>query len=579
VDHADVGVGERHTRNITGARYGLVRESAGSGHGPVMITAASVQSNVDPVSRSAPYSGYFNMFPDPDGVVRWLPAVIRFEENYYAPLSLMALSAFLGRPLSIYLSPYAVEGIAVGDQQIPTDEYGRMLINYRGGPKTFRHVSVTDILNDRVPGDLFRDRIVVVGATAQGIFDFQVSPFSNVFPGVEIHANIIDAVLANDYLRQPTWSAVCDILAMVSLGLALGLILPSWGVVTGALAWLTAFWAYIFFTQYLFNTHGWVLNLVYPLSVATLVYVLITSYKYLMESRQRRFIKNAFSTYLAPAVVKELIESRERLELGGEEREITAFFSDVQGFTSISERLTPKQLVELLNEFLTEMTDILLNHKGTVDKFEGDAIIAFFGAPTSMPRHAEAACLASIRMQTRLAALRRTWRSRGQPELHMRIGLCTGSAVVGNMGSRNRMDYTMMGDTVNTAARLEGINKIYGSYTLVGETTREAAGGRIVAREIDTVNAVGKGDPVTIYQLLGENGDIEDRLLRAADAYATGLAAYRTRDWPRALAGFGEALRLVPDDGPSRAMHERCTAFQATPPPDDWNGSFVITTK
>jgi len=298
-----------------------------------------------------------------------------------------------------------------------------------------------------------------------------------------------------------------------------------------------------------------------------------------METRKKRFIKNAFSTYLAPAVVNQLIEFPGNLGLGGENREITAFFSDVQGFTSISEALTPNELVELLNEFLTEMTDIILQHEGTVDKFEGDAIIAFFGAPNILKNHAERTCSACIKMQKRLAELRENWKENGKPQLKMRIGLCTGNAVVGNMGSKNRMDYTMMGDTVNTAARLEGINKIYGIYTLISESTCIAAGSRIATREIDTINVVGKKEPVTIYQLLGYAGDVDDLAKKTNEHYAAGLHAYRNQDWDKAIDFFNAALKISPDYGPSNTMIDRCNKFKSNPPGKTWNGSYTITTK
>jgi adenylate cyclase len=319
--------------------------------------------------------------------------------------------------------------------------------------------------------------------------------------------------------------------------------------------------------------------MVYPLLVIICVYITITAYKYLVESRQKRFIRSAFSTYLAPTVVKKLIESPDGLELGGEERDITAFFSDVEGFTGISEKLTPAELVDLLNEFLTEMTDIILKFEGTVDKFEGDAIIAFFGAPNELENQAETAALTCVRMQKRLQALREKWKGEGRPELKMRIGLCTGPAVVGNMGSRNRMDYTMMGDTVNTAARLEGVNKIYGIYTLVCEHTFQKASNQVVGREIDAINVVGKKEPVVVYQLLGQPQDLDDSLLKTIQHYAQGLQQYRQLNWDGAIQAFEAALRMSPDDGPSLAMAARCRAYKASPPAVDWNGSYTMQTK
>ncbi|MCG2830652.1 MAG: adenylate/guanylate cyclase domain-containing protein, partial [Desulfobacteraceae bacterium] len=273
------------------------------------------------------------------------------------------------------------------------------------------------------------------------------------------------------------------------------------------------------------------------------------------------------------------IDSPEKLVLGGEQRVITAFFSDVQGFTSISESLTPHELVELLNEFLTEMTDIILNNEGTVDKFEGDAIIAFFGAPNYLENQAEVACKSCVEMQKRLAELRTKWKELNKPELKMRIGLCTGSAVVGNMGSKNRMDYTMMGDTVNTAARLEGVNKIYGIYTLISETTYESGGKGFLTREIDSIKVVGKKEPVSIYELIGFSDDNNEKMQKITGLYSKGLNAYRNRNWEKAVEFFKDVLEVAPDDGPSITMLARCKEFILNPPEKDWDGSFSMKTK
>jgi adenylate cyclase len=278
-------------------------------------------------------------------------------------------------------------------------------------------------------------------------------------------------------------------------------------------------------------------------------------------------------------VVKQLIEAPEHLVLGGEEREITAFFSDVQGFTSISESLTPKEIVELLNEFLTEMTNIILQNEGTVDKFEGDAIIAFFGAPNVLDDHAGRTCRSCIQMQRRLVDLRRQWQAAGKPQLKMRIGLCTGPAVVGNMGSENRMDYTMMGDTVNLASRLEGVNKLYGTYTLISDSTMRSAGPGFVAREIDAVKVVGKKAPVTVFELIGIADRVGAETLEVIRHYGKGLQAYRERDWQRAGAHLKNALAVTPQDGPSQTLLKRCANYLNQPPPPNWDGSFDIRVK
>ncbi|HIJ55432.1 MAG TPA: adenylate/guanylate cyclase domain-containing protein [Deltaproteobacteria bacterium] len=564
---------------IRGSAYKMVHYTSGLAQKAPLREALAPQPNIAGISQASEYAGTFSMVPDLDGVVRRMPAVIKFKDLLYAPLSLVAISAFKNEPISLKIADYGVESVRIGKLEIPSDELGQIVINYRGKEKTYPHIPVTDIIHGNVPDGTFKDKIVLVGVTATAIYDMRVTPFGNVFPGLEIHANLIDTVLSEDFLRQPAWTTVFDLLFMVVGGLMLGFVLPRVGAFYGALFCISVFIGHILICQFFFSDKGWILNVVYPLSVILLLYVGKNIYKYLVEARQKRWIRGAFSTYLAPSVVQQLIDSPDKLILGGEQRDITAFFSDVQGFTSISEKLTPHELVELLNEFLTEMTDIILRHEGTVDKFEGDAIIAFFGAPNELKNHPEVACNASIDMQNRMIELRNHWRGQDKPELKMRIGLCTGPAVVGNMGSKNRMDYTMMGDTVNTAARLEGVNKIYGIYTLVSNSTHQGLNGNIFTREIDSINVVGRDEPVTVYELMGYRGDIDSNRMDMTKQYAAGLHAYRNQQWDKAVELFQAALSLVSEDGPSKTMLERCFEFKESPPGKGWNGSYTMRSK
>jgi adenylate cyclase len=576
MDEKDISI---HTENSKGSMYKIVRYESSEASNVPLIEAKVPQSNIKEISSSTDFSGYFNMIPDPDGVVRRIPGVFRFNDMLYAPLSIVSAGVYLDDPISVYVGTHGVETIKIGKLSIPTDKYGQILINYRGPEKSFPHISIADILNEQIGKYTLKDKIVLVGATAQGIYDLRVSPFATAFPGLEIHANILDNILSKDFLYQPEWARLFDVLAISVAGLFLAFVLPRTGVISGAITGALLFSGHILLCHFLFSEKGWIINIIYPLAVIVILYIGITTYRYLLELRQKQFIKNAFSTYLAPSVVKHLVDSPEKLVLGGEEREITAFFSDVEGFTGISEALSPQELVELLNEFLTEMTDIILDHEGTVDKFEGDAIIAFFGAPNFLENQAETACMACIEMQKRLSKLREKWKKEGKPELLMRIGISTGPAVVGNMGSRNRMDYTMMGDTVNTAARLEGVNKVYGTYTMISETTYTAAGDWSLTRELDSINVVGKNEPVSVYQLLGYPGDVDEQVRETVDYYTRGLYFYRRRDWNKAIMFFLKALSLTPDDGPSNTMLARCNEFKTNPPGKDWNGTYSILHK
>lgn len=570
-----------HSENLISSLHHLVKYAPGNtGQNGQFLTAFSPETNIHIISDSVELSGFFNMVSDSDNVVRSMPAIIGYDENLYAPLSLQTVSAYLEKPITILIDEENdVDKISIGEYSLPADRKGNILINFKGPTGTFPIFSVTDILNDKIETDNLKNKIIVLGATAQGMFDLRATPFGNNYPGCEVHANIIDSILTKNLLSQPRFFEFWNLLIIFTAGLLLGFTLPVTGAVSGLSIYTLLTFGYCFLCQYLFTRHGLILNMVYPLTIMSVLYISITAYKYLSESKKKKFISNAFSTYLSPSVVNQLIKSPEKLNLGGEDREITAFFSDVQGFTSISEKLTPKELVELLNEFLTEMTNIILKYDGTVDKFEGDAIIAFFGAPNDLKDHAKVTCLACLEMQERLKEMNEFWVLEGKPELLMRIGLCSGTAVVGNMGSRNRMDYTMMGDVVNTAARLEGVNKYYGSYTMISDSTKKLAGDNINTREIDTIYLVGKNEPVTIYELV----EPEDKMVKnkklSLDYYAKGLELYKKKKWNEAIKVFTKANSMYPSDGPSRALMKRCKALIQKPPKDDWNVVFKITSK
>ncbi len=570
----------RHQATIAGAACRSVQytsEKAFLNTGFLEVFAP--ESNIPVIAEATPYSGYFNMVSDKDGVIRWVPGIFQFNNTLYAHLSMNALAAYLDRPLTVFVDETGVSHIQIGDIRIPTDELGRIMVNYRGRAKTFPHIPVTDILNRQVDPARLKDKLVLVGVTATGVYDLRVTPFDTDFPGVEINANLMDSILARDFLHQPVQVKLLDIAAMLLLGGLLGWLIPKIKVISGFMTAIALLTGYILVCVYFFSTRGIVLNTVYPAVTIVLMYISLSVYRYVVEEKQKRFIKNAFSTYLAPAVVDQLIASPDRLMLGGEERQITAFFSDVAGFTSISEKLAPDALVELLNEFLTEMSDIILDQKGMVDKYEGDAIIAMFGAPNDLENHAQAACAATIKMQNRLSMLREKWEKEKNLTIRMRAGLCSGPAVVGNMGSKNRMDYTMMGDTVNTAARLEGVNKVYGTFSMISETTYEAAKAIIFARELDAINVVGKTIPVKIYELIGFRDQADDNQIQGIRLYENGLNAYRQRQWDLAIGFFEQAMTKIPDDPPSRVMMARCRAYQSDPPAPDWNGAYVMQTK
>lgn len=558
-----------------------------------------LDTNFPLLSQSVSHFGFFVATPDTiDGTIRQTLAISFFTKDLNAPtledthgfpsLALAAVSVFQGLDPVIQVGPQGVRSIAIGDKLIPTDESGRILINWMGPYETFKYYSIYDVLTDFVhqdparakidPKTVFKGKIVLVGSTAIGAHDMRNSPFGNT-AGVEMHANVISNILNDNALIRPMWFRMFDILFIIIVGLLFGLVLPRLSAVRGGILALAFFLGYLFINVYFFVFRQYSFTIVFPLAEILLIYLTVTIYRYATEEREKRFIKKAFEFYLSPPVIDQLMKDPSRLKLGGESKVLTAFFSDIQSFSSFSEKMKPQELVRFLNIYLTEMCNIILSYDGTIDKFEGDAIIAFFGAPIDFPDHAIKACLCAAEIQKKMVAYRKLWQEQGFPEVHMRIGLNTGPMVVGNMGSMDRMDYTIMGDAVNLASRLEAAGKQYKIYGMISEDTMKAAGDAIEVRELDVIKVMGKAQGVKVYELLGKRGEVDPRKLEVARIFEKGLALHWQRYWAQAVEQFQKALALDPNDGPSRVFISRCEEYSDTPPPSGWDGVYEMKTK
>jgi adenylate cyclase len=524
-------------------------------------------------------AGFVSFVPQMDGVVRWVPTIMQYKEYIFPPLSLQMAREATRLPLAAKLYPFGVDQILLGENIIPTSANGDFLVNYFGPAYTFAYLSATDVLSGKIGQDQLKNKIVLIGGTAAGTHDIHTSPFGPLYPGVEVHANIIESLLQGDFVTRPEWIHALDLAMILVSGILLGIVSRYYKAYGAALCLVFGLLGYLAVDFYLFTAKGYWINTVYPLFTQIFVYSGITLYQYGFEQKEKKFIKGAFSQYLAPAVVNQLVENPKLLKLGGERKEVTAFFSDVAGFSSISEKMEPEPLVKLLNYYLTEMTDILKKYEGTVDKFEGDAIIAFFGAPIAFKDHASRTCLAAVEMQERLQQMRVQWKVEGQPELFMRIGINTGPVVVGNMGSMTRMDYTMMGDSVNLAARLEGVGKQYKTETTVSEFTYEQAKEVIEVRELDMIRVVGKQQPIKIFEIMGKKGELDGKTREKLSHFNEGYEFYKQKQWNEGADCFYKALQIDEDDGPSLTYFERCITFQVHPPEKDWDGVFSMGTK
>jgi len=565
----------RRLRRIAGSKYPRVRHSGGAGHDPPVIRAYAPEVNLDIFSDVAASSGFFSLQSDPDGVLRSMPLAIQGGEDFFPPLGLLSAWHYLDRPtLTVEVGAHGIEGVEIGDRFAPTDEAGRLLINYLGPPKTFPHFSVTDILQGNVPKGTFKDRVVLVGATAIATYDLRNTPFSPLYPGLEIHATVVDNLLTGRFMARPEWARVFDVLAIVGVSAMTGIVLARRSPLTGTLFAIVLFTGHIFLARWLFVSARLWLNIVYPLLALLTVYLALTLYYYLTEQRERKRIKGTFKQYVAEHVVEEMIKDPSRLRLGGEEKILTVLFSDLEGFTTYSERHTAQQMTEMLAEYYNRVTEQVFLCRGTLKEYVGDELLAFFGAPIEEPRHAHRACEAALAMREQTRALAAEWAKIGRPPIRARTGINSGPMVVGNLGSKYRFAYGVVGDQVNLGSRLEGLNKVYRTEIIIGENTAQLVEQAFRLRELDMVRVIGRRQAVRIYELIAVAGTpLDPEHDQALGIYAEALEAYRKGMWAEALGLFRQAQTLRPDDGPSRALAQRCREYEAHPP-ETWDGVF-----
>ena len=510
--------------------------------------------NIVELQGAATYVGHIDVPPDADGVVRRAPLIRRFDRRYFPAFDVQVARTFLQKEVpTLDIAAYGIAGIWLGERYIPLDEEGRLLVRHRK-PGSFAKVSIADILEQRADPALVRGRVVLVGNTAVGIGDARVTPYGATLPGVEIRASIIESLLQGDALQRPEWMMVLDIAFMAAAALLLIILLPRLGVTGGGVLAAGVLAGYVALALYLFRSEGLWLNLVYPTLLIALLFATETLVEYFFTFSEKRYLKRAFAHYVPPTVVDDLVADTDKLRLGGEKRELTVLFSDIRGFTTLSEAMAPEELVKLMNEYFTVMTAKVFEHRGSLDKYIGDAIMALFGAPVAEPRHAACACRAAIEMVRALQPLRESWRARGIPSIDIGVGINTGPMVVGNMGSASRFNYTVVGDAVNLASRIEHLNKEYGTSILLSEYTYEPVKDEFrAAREVDMVRVRGRAQPVRLYELFAD-----DHAFAWLDDYRAAYAVMREGDMLRA-AGLFSALHARTGDGVSAFHALNCT--------------------
>ncbi|GAB3767906.1 adenylate/guanylate cyclase domain-containing protein [Ramlibacter monticola] len=563
---------------------------------PIRFTRFSgYGANIEALARAAPMAGHFTPLTDGDGVVRSIPLVAEHDGAYYEALSLAMFRLLVGKPAvepgfpTEHLAGHDYPGLASlvlrqGRRAlpIPVDDRVATLVPFRGpgGPAggSFRYVSASDVLLHRLPPDDLKDKIVLVGTTAPGLLDLRVTPVGETYPGVETHANVIAGLLDGRLHVMPDYAVGYEVVMLLVAGLLLALLLPLLSASVAVLASFGVVAALVGLNYWLFAAHGLVLPLASGLLMAGTAFALNMSYGYFVESRSKRELANLFGTYVPPELVDEMVKDPDSYSMKATSKELTVMFCDMRGFTKMSEKMEPTQLQELLNEVFSRLTDIIRANRGTIDKYMGDCVMAFWGAPVDTPRHAQLAVRSALAMEQSVVQINEDHRARGIPEIGVGIGINTGTMCVGDMGSDIRRSYTVIGDAVNLGSRLEGLSKVYGVAIVVSDAARRQAP-EFAWQELDRVRVKGKEQAVGIFTPVGVLATLDAGTAEELEAWGTFLAAYRAQEWERSELELRNLRRIHAKKYLYELYSERVASMKLLPFDPSWDGATTFETK
>ncbi len=540
--------------------------------------AKGVIPNIKIIQESEYSAGFINTIPDESGMIRGVPMLMRYKNNLYPSISLEMLRIAMGieRIDIVYDRDIGVSSLGLGDFTIPTDRHGRILVNFRGPSHTFDYISAVDILDMNISADRVAGKFVMIGTSAAGLFDMRATPFDNVMPGVEIHANVIDNVLSSDFLSRPGWVDGADLIIYATVLTVVFIVFLFTGAVTQVILLpLFAFGLYYILDYILFNEKILV-NTLFPYIALISGAIGAMVINYLFETRQKMLIMEKFSKKVSPAVVDDILEHGDDNILESREEDVSVFFSDIRSFTTISERLhSPQRVIELLNLYMTPMTDIILQSKGTVDKFIGDAIMAYWNAPRKVEAHPDIALNSAIEQLKTLDELNNEIEERFGFRIAIGIGINSGIVTVGEMGSIGRSDYTIIGDTVNLASRLEGLNKLYGTHLIISENTKKRLKQSYITRELDRVRVKGKSEAIKIFEVIYKDTDEEE-----IKSYNNALKIYHSGEFEKALELFGKTMEQYGENKLYELYISRCEYYISHPTEREaFDGVFTAVTK
>ncbi|MGZ8220828.1 MAG: CHASE2 domain-containing protein [Methylobacter sp.] len=555
---------------------------------PLLIKEKSYAANLPKLQTAAMSGGFFNNpNVDEDGVYRRLPLLINYNHQVYEALSLALFRTLLGKPEVKFITGEGygksnidshLEGLEIEGFHIPVDQSSTLLVPYRGRQGSFSYISATDVLNGVTGVEKLKDKIVIVGTSAAGLLDLRVTPVQNVYAGVEVHANILSGLLDQTIKSRPSYILAIELAELLLICLLAIFAFPRLPVFLSAILFSVLLIGGIAFNFYCWAVWNIDTLLATPITLLIGLYGIQIFFGFFFESRKKKQMGNMFGQYIPPELVEQMSQSDEEFSLKGESREMTVLFSDVRGFTTISEGMEPQELCDLINDILTPVTRVIHEHKGTIDKYIGDAIMAFWGAPMHNPQHASQAVKAGLAILQALKTIQKDFKAKGWPEVDIGIGLNTGKMSVGNMGSQFRIAYTVMGDAVNLGSRLEGLTKQYGVKMIVSESTLQAAP-EFTYRELDKVRVKGKHKPIAIYEPLDVTENISPEQLQLLDLLNQGLYGYRQQQWAAAQTIFEQLSEQNPHDKLYSIYLERIAYYLESPPEADWDGAFTHTSK
>ena len=523
---------------------------------------------------------FFNTFPHSDGLVRAVPLIIEHNDVMYPSLSLEMIRAMLGiKKIVVNYNSLGVEYISLGAKHIPTDRFGRLFVNYAGGSKSYQYISALDIYNNNFKPEDIKGKIILIGTSAPGLLDLRATPFEGAYPGVEVHANAIDNMLNNNFISSPNWKEGADIISILVGSLLVAFVLYFFTPTIALLLSVFMIIAFVCLNYYIIFELGIMLSVVF--ATATMMVVVLYSFgmNYLLESKQKALIKQKFANKVSSDVVEDLLSSNSTTMLEPKEQVISIFFSDIRGFTTLSETFKqPKDLIEFLNLYMNPMVEIIIKQKGVVDKFIGDAIMAYWNAPNEIANHQDKALVCALEQMDALAKLNEDFIKAGKPTIAIGTGLHSGLATIGEMGSDGRSDYTIIGDNVNLASRIEGLTKFYGAQLLVSSDFKQALVGEYNFRHCDNVIVKGKNEAVALYEVFITKKLYEDYVKNEQEDYERAKELYSNGDFKGAKKLF-DSLNKNHSHTLYEMYSDRCSHLIHEPPPMPFNGIYTATSK